>query len=258
MAADRPMQLGMIGLGRMGSNLVRRLMRDGHHCVAARPHLQDDHPRSRQRRAHPEPDPDRRHRSGRLPALRPERRGALREDGPQRRRVRDDGRDRRGLSVIKHANAGRETQVADAETTPLREPEADQYDIDVAEVAEVWRRGSVVGSWLVDLIADAFARSPDLDGFAGRVSDSGEGRWTVLASGAAALHQPGDLMPVDMAGVHVGQRAGMPRRTRRDTRQWCSSRSSSLTVLWPVIIGSMVRGLAGACAGRRSPAFPAR
>ena len=87
-----------------------------------------------------------------------------------------------GLSVIKHANAGRETQVADAETTPLREPEAYQYDIDVAEVAEVWRRGSVVGSWLVDLIADAFARSPDLDGFAGRVSDSGEGRWTVLAS----------------------------------------------------------------------------
>ena len=64
-----------------------------------------------------------------------------------------------GLSVIKHANAGRETQVADAETTPLREPEAYQYDIDVAEVAEVWRHGSVVGSWLVDLIADAFARS---------------------------------------------------------------------------------------------------
>jgi 6-phosphogluconate dehydrogenase len=70
----------------------------------------------------------------------------------------------------------------DAETTPLRDPEAYQYDIDVGEVAEVWRRGSVVESWLVDLTADAFARSPDLDGFAGRVSDSGEGRWTVLAS----------------------------------------------------------------------------
>ncbi len=64
----------------------------------------------------------------------------------------------------------------------MRDPEAYQYEIDVAEVAEVWRRGSVVGSWLVDLIADAFARSPKLDDFAGRVSDSGEGRWTVLAA----------------------------------------------------------------------------
>jgi 6-phosphogluconate dehydrogenase len=87
-----------------------------------------------------------------------------------------------GLSIIKHANAGKTTQVADAETTPLRDPEAYQYDIDVAEVAELWRRGSVVGSWLVDLTADAFARSPGLDDFAGRVSDSGEGRWTVLAA----------------------------------------------------------------------------
>ena len=87
-----------------------------------------------------------------------------------------------GLSIIKHANAGKGQQEADAETTPLRDAWAYQYDIDVAEVAEVWRRGSVVGSWLVDLIADAFARSPDLDGFAGRVSDSGEGRWTVLAA----------------------------------------------------------------------------
>ncbi len=87
-----------------------------------------------------------------------------------------------GLSVIKHANAGKSDQVVDAETTPLRDPWAYQYDIDVAEVAEVWRRGSVVGSWLVDLIADAFAASPDLDDFTGRVSDSGEGRWTVLAA----------------------------------------------------------------------------
>ncbi len=87
-----------------------------------------------------------------------------------------------GLSIIKHANAGKGQQEADAETTPLRDAWAYQYDIDVGEVAEVWRRGSVVGSWLVDLIADAFARSPDLDGFAGRVSDSGEGRWTVLAA----------------------------------------------------------------------------
>jgi 6-phosphogluconate dehydrogenase len=87
-----------------------------------------------------------------------------------------------GLSIIKHANAGKDNQVVDAETTPLRDPWAYQYDMDIAEVAEVWRRGSVVGSWLVDLTADALARSPNLDAFAGRVSDSGEGRWTVLAA----------------------------------------------------------------------------
>jgi len=86
-----------------------------------------------------------------------------------------------GLSIIEHADAGLHQQEIDAETTPLREPEYYQYEIDVAEVAEVWRRGSVVGSWLVDLTAAALAKSPDLDGFAGRVSDSGEGRWTVIA-----------------------------------------------------------------------------
>ncbi|MFB8038975.1 phosphogluconate dehydrogenase (NAD(+)-dependent, decarboxylating) [Streptomyces sp. NPDC056004] len=87
-----------------------------------------------------------------------------------------------GLSIIKRADAGKSRQEVDAETTPLRDAWAYQYDIDVGEVAEVWRRGSVVGSWLVDLIADALAGSPSLDGFAGRVSDSGEGRWTVLAA----------------------------------------------------------------------------
>jgi 6-phosphogluconate dehydrogenase len=88
-----------------------------------------------------------------------------------------------GLSIIKHANIGQaEVESGDAETAPLRDPEFYQYDIDVAEVAEVWRRGSVVGSWLVDLTADALARSPQLDDFEGRVSDSGEGRWTVLAA----------------------------------------------------------------------------
>ncbi|MFE9255330.1 phosphogluconate dehydrogenase (NAD(+)-dependent, decarboxylating) [Streptomyces sp. NPDC006879] len=87
-----------------------------------------------------------------------------------------------GLSIIRHADAGLRSRTADAETAPLREPEAYQYEIDVAEVAEVWRRGSVVGSWLVDLVADALARSPELAEFTGRVSDSGEGRWTVLAA----------------------------------------------------------------------------
>ncbi|MGH3300248.1 MAG: phosphogluconate dehydrogenase (NAD(+)-dependent, decarboxylating) [Streptosporangiaceae bacterium] len=88
-----------------------------------------------------------------------------------------------GLSIIKHADAGLvEQQESDAETTPLRDPGAYKYQIDVAEVAEVWRRGSVISSWLIDLTAAAFAKSPDLDEFEGRVSDSGEGRWTVLAA----------------------------------------------------------------------------
>jgi 6-phosphogluconate dehydrogenase len=87
-----------------------------------------------------------------------------------------------GLSIIKHANAGKEKQITDAETTPLTDPEAYQYDINVGEVAEVWRRGSVVSSWLVDLTASALAKSPELAEFAGHVSDSGEGRWTVLAA----------------------------------------------------------------------------
>jgi 6-phosphogluconate dehydrogenase len=87
-----------------------------------------------------------------------------------------------GLSIIKHADAGLHMDEVDAETTPLRNPEAYQYTIDPGEVAEVWRRGSVVSSWLMDLTAAAFAKSPDLSDFSGRVSDSGEGRWTVLAA----------------------------------------------------------------------------
>jgi 6-phosphogluconate dehydrogenase len=87
-----------------------------------------------------------------------------------------------GLNIIKHADAGKHTEEIDAETTPLRDPQYYQYTIDTGEVAEVWRRGSVVGSWLIDLTADALAKSPDLDDFTGRVSDSGEGRWTVAAA----------------------------------------------------------------------------
>src|SRR5580704_560936 len=88
-----------------------------------------------------------------------------------------------GLSIIKHADVGlHEQEESDAETTPLRDPEAYQYDINVADVDEVWRRGSVISSLLIDLIAYAFAKDPNLDNFAGRVSDSGEGRWTVMAA----------------------------------------------------------------------------
>jgi 6-phosphogluconate dehydrogenase len=87
-----------------------------------------------------------------------------------------------GLNVLKHANAGKNTQVVDAETTPLRNPEYYQYDFNLADVAEVWRRGSVIASWLLDLTAIALVEEPDLHSFAGRVSDSGEGRWTITAA----------------------------------------------------------------------------
>ena len=87
-----------------------------------------------------------------------------------------------GLNILKHANAGKEQRDHDAETTPLRDPKYYMYDIDDAAVAEVWRRGSVVASWLLDLTAAALVDDPDLSSFEGRVSDSGEGRWTSLAA----------------------------------------------------------------------------
>ncbi len=297
MATDKPMQLGMIGLGRMGANLVRRLMRDGHHCVVydrspdvvkglagegatgasslkdfvekldrpralwimvpagavqstlddLRPLLdaddiiidggnsyyRDDIARARQLQA------DGIHfidcgTSGGVWGL--ERGFCLMIGGEQEPVQRLDPLFKtiapgqgdatptpsrtedhstaaegylhcgpngaghfvkmvhngieygmmaaiaEGLSIIEHADAGKHMDEVDAETTPLREPWAYQYTIDVGEVAEVWRRGSVISSWLIDLTADAFARSRDLSDFHGRVSDSGEGRWTVEAA----------------------------------------------------------------------------
>jgi 6-phosphogluconate dehydrogenase len=87
-----------------------------------------------------------------------------------------------GLNILRNANAGSRTAEIDAETAPLAHPEHYRYDIDVAAATEVWRRGSVIASWLLDLTAQALAESPDLDGYAGRVSDSGEGRWTAIAA----------------------------------------------------------------------------
>ncbi|MDD2685664.1 MAG: decarboxylating 6-phosphogluconate dehydrogenase [Gallionella sp.] len=87
-----------------------------------------------------------------------------------------------GFNLLRHANVGGAARHIDAETTPLREPEAFRYDINVAEVAELWRRGSVVGSWLLDLTAHALQSDADLTKFSGRVSDSGEGRWTSIAA----------------------------------------------------------------------------
>src|SRR6266571_3496546 len=276
MTTDRPMQLGMIGLGRMGANLVRRLMRDGHHCVVynktparvqqlegegatGATSLADfvaklEKPRTawlmlpaavtgsaldelaellepgdavidggnsyyrddiiRAKRLAPkqihyldcgtsggvfgldrgyclmiggEDAP-----VGRLdPIFRTIAPGSgSAEPTPGRTRATGTaphgylhcGPNGAGHFVKMVHNGKTEAGSGDAETTPLRDPEFYQYDIDVAEIAEVWRRGSVVGSWLVDLTADALARSPQLDDFAGHVSDSGEGRWTVLAA----------------------------------------------------------------------------
>jgi 6-phosphogluconate dehydrogenase len=297
MPTDKPMQLGMIGLGRMGANLVRRLMRDGHKCVAydvfpkaikaleadgaqgassladfvaklekpraiwimvpaavvqptldeLRPLLEpgdmvidggnsyyrDDIDRAKQLitdgihyvdvgtsggvwgldrgyclriggetepvdhlgpifktiapgSGSAEPTPSRTRKDGTAPQ------GYL-HCGPSGAghfvKMVHNGIEygmmaaiAEGLSIIEHADAGLHTEEVDAETTPLRDPEYYRYNIDVGEVSEVWRRGSVIGSWLMDLTADAFAKSPDLDDFAGRVSDSGEGRWTVTAA----------------------------------------------------------------------------
>ena len=95
-----------------------------------------------------------------------------------------------GFNILQHANVGKNSADIDAETTPLRDPEAFQYTIDVAAVAEVWRRGSVVSSWLLDLSAAALHDDPGLDGFQGQVSDSGEGRWTIIAAIEAGVPTP--------------------------------------------------------------------
>jgi 6-phosphogluconate dehydrogenase len=87
-----------------------------------------------------------------------------------------------GLGILQNANIGKKQNEVDAETTPLREPEHYQFDLNLPDVTEVWRRGSVIASWLLDLTADALAKDPALAGFAGRVSDSGEGRWTIKAA----------------------------------------------------------------------------
>ncbi|WP_321476650.1 phosphogluconate dehydrogenase (NAD(+)-dependent, decarboxylating) [uncultured Paludibaculum sp.] len=95
-----------------------------------------------------------------------------------------------GLGILKQANIGKQTQEADAETTPLRNPEHYQYDLNLRDITELWRRGSVVSSWLLDLAATALAGDPELESFAGRVSDSGEGRWTIKAAIDEAVPVP--------------------------------------------------------------------
>ncbi len=95
-----------------------------------------------------------------------------------------------GLNILRNANVGKQKGAIDAETTPLRSPEFYQYDLNLADITEVWRRGSVVASWLLDLAARALIDSPDLEGFSGHVSDSGEGRWTIRAAIDEAVPAP--------------------------------------------------------------------
>ncbi len=111
-----------------------------------------------------------------------------------------------GLNVLAKANIGAESHTRDAETAPLTHPEYYQYEIDTAEVAEVWRRGSVVGSWLLDLTAAALHQDPDVSAFSGRVSDSGEGRWTVQA--AVDLGVPAGVLTTALFERFNSQRTG--------------------------------------------------
>jgi 6-phosphogluconate dehydrogenase len=95
-----------------------------------------------------------------------------------------------GLGILREAGVGKKEHAVDAETTPLRDPEHYRYDLPLADIAELWRRGSVVASWLLDLTAASLAGDPDLAGFAGKVSDSGEGRWTIKAAIDEAVPVP--------------------------------------------------------------------
>jgi 6-phosphogluconate dehydrogenase len=95
-----------------------------------------------------------------------------------------------GLDILRHADLGSRPPGADAETAPLRHPEDYRYEFNLRDIAEVWRRGSVIRSWLLDLTAHALLESPDLTGYAGRVSDSGEGRWTLVAAIDEAVPAP--------------------------------------------------------------------
>jgi 6-phosphogluconate dehydrogenase len=172
------MQLGMVGLGRMGANMVRRLVAHGHECVpifkTIAPGIGD---------------------IARTPGR--EKVGGTAElgylhcggnGGGHFVKMVHNGIEygmmaayAEGLGVLKAANIGKHTAEIDAETTPLRDPEHYQYDFNLPDVTEVWRRGSVIASWLLDLTASALMEDPEMAKFGGRVSDSGEGRWTIKA-----------------------------------------------------------------------------
>src|SRR5258708_4148690 len=185
------MQLGMIGLGRMGANMVRRLIKAGTDVVkqldpifaTLAPGIGDI---SRT------PGRDKLGTTSELGYLHCGSNGA----GHFVKMVHNGieygimAAYAEGLGVLRDANVGKQQHAIDAETTPLRDPEHYQYDLDLGSIAEVWRRGSVIASWLLDLTAIALVKDPALSGFSGRVSDSGEGRWTIKAATVEALPVP--------------------------------------------------------------------
>ncbi len=246
------MQLGMIGLGRMGANMVRRLIKGGHQCVVfdRTPKVVEDMTKEKAVGSSSLGDLVKKLEKPRavwlmvpaavvdkaiadlIPSLEPG--DAIIDPDPAVKRLdpifktlapgrgeiaRTPGREKlggtaelgylhcgpsgaghfvkmvhngieyglmaayaEGLAILRHANIGKKEHEIDAETTPLRDPAHYQYDLNLPDIAEVWRRGSVIASWLLDLTATALAQDPNLSGFAGRVSDSGEGRWTLKAA----------------------------------------------------------------------------
>ena len=201
------MQLGMIGLGRMGANMVRRLQRHGHTCV-----VYDRSPKAvTELAAEGAQGPglgDIPRTPGRTPSTGTAEQGYL-HCGPNGAghfvKMVHNGIEyglmaayAEGMGVLRAANVGKQTHAMDAETTPLRDPSHYQYDINLGEVAEVWRRGSVISSWLLDLTAISLQTDPSLSQFGGRVSDSGEGRWTIMAAVDEAVP-----VPVLTAALHA-------------------------------------------------------
>ncbi len=197
------MQLGMIGLGRMGGSMVRGLLRGGHACVVF-----DSEPASVTSLV----DQGATGSSSLRPDFRDTRSGFEAASRTPGRDTRNSTADEgylhcgpagaghfvkmvhngieyalmaayaEGFNILAHANVGSSARPADAETAPLRHPELYRYDLPLPDIAELWRRGSVIGSWLLDLTSRALAEHPDLTQFSGRVSDSGEGRWTARAA----------------------------------------------------------------------------
>jgi 6-phosphogluconate dehydrogenase len=198
------MQLGMIGLGRMGANTVRRLLRNGHECVVYDldagivKQLEQEGAtgaaslaaRHRSVSAHAGTPGRSRWRRARLPPLRTGRRRPLVKMVHNGIEYGLMAAYAEGFGRLRHANADAEERERDAETTPLEHPEHFRYEFDLAEIAELWRRGSVIGSSLLDLSASALRRSPELGDFSGRVSGSGEGRWTLQAAVEAGVPAP--------------------------------------------------------------------
>src|SRR2546428_352740 len=200
------MQLGMVGLGRMGANLVRRLLRGGVFGLERGYCLMIGGETEPVQRLGPI-----------FETIAPGLEGAARTPGRSGEsstsehgylhcgpagaghfvKMVHNGIEygimaayAEGLNILRHANVGKQKHEIDAETTPLRHPERYQYDFNLPDIAEVWRRGSVIASWLLDLSASALIKDPELKGFQGRVSDSGEGRWTIKAAIDEAVPTP--------------------------------------------------------------------